>query len=548
MSLRPHEPTKTLRATGPICYNSNYTIAGQDGYSGVAFMFQFNRKTRLLRMVQALLFSVVFAAIAAGQNPQAPDASRQTSITPQQLSLSFAAATKMVEPAVVSIDTKGKMPEITTRGGTKPSDPGDLLDFFNRQLPRRPTYSVGSGFIVDKRGYILTNAHVVADSVRINVKLDSGEELTAKIVGTDELTDLAILKIEAGKDLPVVKMGDSNSVQVGDWVIAIGSPFGLNRTVTAGIISQTQRATPTSTVFQRFIQTDAAINRGNSGGPLVNMKGEVIGVNSQIATTNGDFNGVGFALPSSDAANVYEQIIKFGKVRRGYLGVTLESVRPEFAKVYNMREAKGAIIMEIREANGAAGAAGLKSGDVITDFDGKPVESAHDLIAKVSSTAPDKSIAISYLRESGANFERRSATLRLGERPGDSQNAEDEPSAPVKLPVDRKVEDTRPFGLTLVDFTADVAALYKIEGQKGVLVKDINPESYIADVKISTGNQALSEGDVIIKVNRLPVADVKGFTTIVNNFRPGDAVVLHVLSLSPRNRTADLKIVQFTVQ
>ncbi|NOT48187.1 MAG: PDZ domain-containing protein, partial [Acidobacteria bacterium] len=396
--------------------------------------------------------------------------------------------------------------------------------------------------------YILTNAHVVADSVRINVKLDSEEEYPAKIVGTDELTDLAVLKIEAGRDLPFVKMGDSNQAQVGDWVIAIGSPFGLNRTVTAGIISQTQRATPSSTLFQRFIQTDAAINRGNSGGPLVNMKGEVIGVNSQIATTNGDFNGVGFALPSSDAENVFNQIIRNGKVRRGYLGVTLESVKPEFAKVYNMREAKGAIIMDVKLEKSAAALAGLKSGDVITDFAGKTVESAQDLIAKVSSTAPDQSVVIGYLRESGANFERRTTTLRLGERPGDPRNGEDEPASPVKLPIDPKVEDPRPFGLTLTELTPDVASIYKIEGQKGVLVKEINPESYIADVKISTGNQALGEGDLIVKINRLPVADVKAFTSIVNNLRPGDAVVLHVLSLNPRNRTADLKIVQFTVQ
>lgn len=509
-------------------------------------MFHFDRKAKF-RLALSYLFVSSFLVLAA--EAQTPEPSPQSQITPQQLSLSFAAATKAVEPAVVSIDTKGRMPEQVSRGGgnAKPSDPGDLLDFFNRQLPRRPAYSVGSGFIVDKRGYILTNAHVVADSVRISVKLDSGEEYLAKIVGADEETDLAVLKIEAGKDLPVVRLGDSDKAQVGDWVIAIGSPFGLTRTVTAGIISQTQRATPTSTLFQRFIQTDAAINRGNSGGPLVNMKGEVIGVNSQIATSNGDFNGVGFALPSSDASKVLDQIIRNGKVKRGYLGVTLETVKPEFAKVYKMREAKGAIVMEIRNANSAAALAGLKSGDIITDFDGKPVESAQDLIAKVSSTPPDQSVAVGYLREGGANLERRTATLKLGERPVDSRASEDEPT-PVKLPLDRKTEDTKPFGLTLIDLTFDVAALYKIDGQKGVLVKEINPESYIADVKISTGNQALNEGDLITKINRLPVTDVKSFTAIVNSLKEGDAVVLHVLSLNPRSRTADLKIVQFSVQ
>lgn len=508
-------------------------------------MFQSARKICLPRAVQILFLSTALGVVAAAQQPQNPDAVKQAAITPQQLSLSFAAATKMVEPAVVSIDTKGKMPEVASRGGTKPSDPGDLLDFFNR-MPRRPTYSIGSGFIVDKRGYILTNAHVVADSVRINVKLDSGEEFSAKVIGTDEETDLAVLKIEAGRDLPVVKLGDSNEAQVGDWVIAIGSPFGLSRTVTAGIISQTQRATPSATLFQRFIQTDAAINRGNSGGPLVNMKGEVIGVNSQIATSNGDFNGVGFALPSHDAAYVFDQILKSGKVRRGYLGVTLETVKPEYAKVYGMREAKGAIVMEVRSATSAAATAGLKSGDIIVEFDGKPIESAQDLIAKVSGTAPDQSVAVNYLRESGTTLERRTTSLRLGERPVEPRSSEDDPSP--RLPLDRKSEDPKPFGLTLSDFPPDVATQYKLNGQKGVLVKDINPESFIADVKVSTGNQGLGEGDVIVKINRQPVSDVKSFTAAVNSLKAGDAVVLHVLSLNPRSRTTDLKIVQFTVQ
>lgn len=506
-----------------------------------------NGKDSVVRVGAMVTFLAVLMMPAFAQTPAGADPAKQPAITPQQLSLSFAAATKAVEPAVVSIDTKGRMPE-TLRRGDNPNEPGDLLDFFNRQLPRRPIYSVGSGFIVDKRGYILTNAHVVADAVRINVKLDSGEELPAKVIGTDELTDLAVLKIEAGRDLPVVRMGNSDQAQVGDWVIAIGSPFGLNRTVTAGIISQVQRATPGATLFQRFIQTDAAINRGNSGGPLVNMKGEVIGVNSQIATTNGDFNGVGFALPSSDAANVFDQIIKNGKVRRGYLGVTLESVKPEFAKVYGMRDAKGAIVMDVKLAKSAAAVAGLRSGDVITDFDGKPIENAQDLIAKVAATPPEQAVAIGYLRESGANFERRTATLRLGERPADSRTGEDEPAAPVKLPIDRKVEDPKPFGLTLTDASAELLAFYKLGGKTGILVKEINPESFIADVRVSTGNQALAEGDLILRINRIPVTDVKSFNGIVASLKPGDAVVLHVLSLNPRSRTADLKIVQFTVQ
>ncbi len=511
-------------------------------------MSQFHQNLRLPRTDWQVFIAifVLSASAALAQTSGISESPRTVNISPEQLSTSFASVAKMVEPAVVSIDTKGKMPEFTTKGDAKPGDSDDVLDFFRRQLPRRPSYSVGSGFIVDKRGYILTNSHVIADAVRITVKLDSGEELLAKVIGEDELTDLAVLKVEAGKDLPFIKLGDSNRSEVGDWVLAIGSPFGLSRTVTAGIISQMNRETPSTTVFQRFIQTDAAINRGNSGGPLVNMKGEVIGINSQIATSSGDSNGVGFAFPSTEAAIVFEQILKSGKVRRGYLGVSLESVKAEFAKVYGIKDGKGAIVLEVSDPKSAAGIAGLKSGDIIVEFDGKAVESAQDLIAKVAATPPDKSVGLYYLREVGSNIERQETSLRLGERPVQGRSSDD--PVPVKLPLNRVNEEIKPFGLTLTEITPDLAALYKLDGQKGLLVKEINPESYIADVKSSSGVEALGEGDLIQRINRLPVTDVKSFTAIVSKLKLGDAVVLHVLTFSPRNRSSQVRIVQFSVQ
>ncbi len=238
---RLSEPApKNLSGNALICYNRANWLSSNEFYLGeVASMFRSDRKISLSLAFHLFLLS---ATVCLAQPPQDTDASRNPAITPQQLSLSFAAVTKMVSPAVVSIDTKGKMPEITARG-TKPSEPGDLLDFFNRQLPRRPTYSVGSGFIVDKRGYILTNAHVIADSARITVKLDSGEEYIAKITGVDEETDLAVLKIEAGRELPIVKLGDSNQSSasaIGSWPSVRRS--ASRKTVTAGIISQTQRS------------------------------------------------------------------------------------------------------------------------------------------------------------------------------------------------------------------------------------------------------------------------------------------------------------------
>lgn len=463
------------------------------------------------------------------------------------LSDSFAEVAGKVEPAVVSIDTKGKTPEPQVRGNFPPGDADDLMDFLRRQA-RRPAYGVGSGFIVDKSGYILTNEHVVKDAVRITVRLESGEEFVAKVAGIDEETDLAVLKIDANRDLPVVSLGDSDKARVGEWVLAIGSPFGLARTVTAGIVSQTNRDTPTTTVFQRFIQTDAAINRGNSGGPLVNMRGEVVGVNSQIATSTGDYNGVGFALPVNEARFVYEQIVKNGRVRRGFLGVALESVKPEFAKVFGLGETKGAIITDIRFTDSGAGKAGLKAGDIVVTFRSQPVASAQDLIAKVSATAPDQSVDVEYLRETGSTFQRHSAKIQLGERPIEKSASLDQPE-PVKLPVEGKKEDPKPLGLTLDELTPTLAATYKLVGQKGVLVKEINPDSFIADVKASNGiGTALGEGDLIQRLNGVAITDKRSFEATASKLKKGDAVVLHLLTYSPAQARPILRLVQFTVQ
>ncbi len=471
----------------------------------------------------------------------------QTPNSAAALSDSFAEVAKKVESAVVSIDTKGKTPDAATRGNPAPGSSDDIMEFFRRQS-RRPTYAVGSGFLVERTGYILTNAHVIQDSAKITVRLDSGDEFTAKVIGTDDETDLAVLKIEPGKDLPVVDLGNSDNARVGEWVLAIGSPFGLARTVTAGIVSQTNRDTPSTTAFQRFIQTDAAINRGNSGGPLVNMKGEVIGVNSQIATSTGDYNGVGFALPSNEAKYVYEQIVKHGRVKRGFLGVTLESVKPEFAKIFGLKEAKGAIVTDVRDPASGAAIAGMKTGDVITVFKGEPVLSAQDLIAKVASTPPDEAVNVEFYREVGQSFEKRTAQIRLGERPIPKRTSTDDPE-PVKLPVDAKKEDAKPFGLTVGNLTSPLAATYRLEGQKGVLVKEINPDSFIADVKASNGlGAALGAGDLIQRINRVSVADTKAFEDEVRRLKKGDAVVLHVLTYNPGTGKPILKVVQFTVQ
>src|SRR5215207_7543311 len=356
-------------------------------------------------------------SVFAGEGEQ-PAVPASVARAPEALSASFAEIARRVEPSVVNIDTVSATPQVADKDGDdeEGEEGGDnpLLDMLRRNA-RRPSRGVGSGFVVDTKGIILTNYHVVENMSGIMVKLQTGERLRGTLVASDEETDIAVIKVNAGRDLPAVNFGNSDDMQVGDWVLAIGSPFGLEQTVTAGIISTKERQTDPGASFRRFIQTDAAINRGNSGGPLVNMRGEVIGVNSQIATSTGDYNGIGFALPSNEASFVYQQIAGGGRVKRGYLGVFLASVKGEYARVYGLPEAKGAIITDVRE--GPARKAGIQTGDVIVELNGQPVVGSQDLINRVASTPVGQTINLRYLRDVNGKMEPRTATIAVGERP-----------------------------------------------------------------------------------------------------------------------------------
>ncbi len=382
-------------------------------------------ESAILRKLRIWIAALAIACLVAGMGigamlsgrPTVAQSEIQVARAPEALSASFAEIARRVEPAVVNIETMTAAPDVAEKDEPDKEDQpsnNPLLDMFRRQV-RRPARGVGSGFIINQKGYVLTNEHVVEGATRIIVGLQSGEKFRGKVVGIDEETDVAVIKIETSRDLPTVTLGDSNTAQVGDWVLAIGSPFGLDQTVTAGIISKKERETPYFTSFQRFLQTDAAINRGNSGGPLVNMRGEVIGVNSQIATSTGDYNGIGFALPANEAGFVYRQIVSQGKVRRGYLGITLESVRDEFAKVYGLPEAKGAIVMDVRQRPDGeltpAAKAGIQSNDIIVEFDGQPVASAQDLIQKVAAGPVGQTASLGFLRDVDGKLEKRTANV-----------------------------------------------------------------------------------------------------------------------------------------
>src|ERR1051326_7969799 len=392
--------------------------------------------------VACLVAGIGIGAMLSGRTIRAQNEA-QIARAPEALSASFAEIARRVEPAVVNIETTQPTPEISDKDDDKDdsSTNNPLLDMFRRQR-RSPTRGVGSGFIVNPKGYILTNYHVIEDAARITVILQSNEKFRGEVVGFDPETDVAVIKIDAQRDLPTVALGDSNAAQVGDWVLAMGSPFGLDQTVTAGIISKKERESPYFNVFQRFLQTDAAINRGNSGGPLVNMRGEVIGMNSQIATSTGDYNGIGFALPANETNFVYKQLIAQGKVKRGYLGITLESVHDEYAKVFSLSEARGAIITMVAPTeNGEptpAAKAGLQASDIIIEFEGAPVANAQDLIQRVASTPVGQQVTLTFLRDVNGKLEKKSVNVALSERPASAAASRDweEPPKPAAKTAD----------------------------------------------------------------------------------------------------------------
>src|ERR1041384_6723937 len=502
--------------------------------------------------IACLLAGIGIGAMLSGR-PTVAQPEVQVARAPEALSASFAEIARRVEPAVVNIETTQIQPEDSDKDEDKEdqSATNPLLDMFRRQ--RRPSRGVGSGFIVSPKGFILTNHHVVEDAARITVGLQSGEKYRATVIGVDPETDVAVIKIDAPKDLPTVTLGDSNAAQVGDWVLAMGSPFGLDQTVTAGIISKKERETPYFNVFQRFLQTDAAINRGNSGGPLVNMRGEVIGMNSQIATSTGDYNGIGFALPANETNFVYKQLIAQGKVKRGYLGITLESVHDEYAKVFSLSEARGAIITMVAPTENneptPAAKAGLQASDIIIEFEGTPVSNAQDLIQRVASTPVGQQVTLTFLRDVSGKLEKKTVSVVLSERPASAAAAREweEPAKPAPKSADPRGNSLR-LGLTLAELTPQLMTDHHLNNVQGLYVKDIDPNGLVAELRPPNGAPAFLDGEVVNRINRTPVTTLSDFTRVLNSLKPGDPVVLNITRTDPRSTRQVPLIVQFTYQ
>jgi len=380
----------------------------------------------------------------------------------------------------------GAGPKGGDRGGDK-----------NGELQPRKTNSLGSGFIVDAAGIVVTNNHVIADADEINVIMNDGSKFKAELVGVDKKTDLAVLKFKPTKPLVAVKFGDSDKLRLGEWVVAIGNPFSLGGTVTAGIVSARNRDI-SSGPYDNYIQTDAAINRGNSGGPLFNLEGEVIGVNTLIISPSGGSIGIGFAVPSKTVVGVVNQLRQFGELRRGWLGVRIQQVTDEIAESLNIKPARGALIAGV-EDKGPAKPAGIEPGDVVVKFDGKDVKEPKDLSRVVADTAVGKEVEVVIIRK-GAE-ESKKVTLGRLEDTDKAVQAAAKKDEPAEKPVTQKA-----LGLDLATLSKDLRSRYKIKDNvKGVIITNVDGASDAAE-------KHLSPGEVIVEVAQEAVsnaADVK---------------------------------------
>ncbi|MGA2374871.1 MAG: Do family serine endopeptidase [Candidatus Sulfotelmatobacter sp.] len=484
-----------------------------------------------------ILIGTVVSSGVKGKEQKSSDPTPLSVPSPQQLSNTFSQIAKQLGPCVVNINTEStvKTPH-RRRGEQNPDDDdnggnGGMDDFFNHffggpggqggqggagggdgSIRER---SLGSGVIVDAKGYIVTNRHVVEKADRIRVRLQDdppGVQHDAKVIGEDQETDLAVIKIDLDRPVPSAKMGNSDSMQVGDWVLAIGSPFGQVGTVTAGIVSAKGRDIVQGRQFQVFIQTDAAINPGNSGGPLVNMNGEVIGINTAILSETNAYAGVGFSLPSNTVVQVYNQLIgPEHRVSRGSIGIQFDAVEnPAINRVYG---AGSGITVAHVVPGSPADQAGLKLGDTITTVDGKKVSKGTELVAEIASRKPGSKVVLGFLRngktqETTVTVADRAKLFaaRLNEDDGDNDESTPKPSK---------------FGVTVRKLTPEMADRLEVPSGKGVIVQDVKPGSFAEDIGVS-------RGDVILEVNKQPVNSEEDFAKVESSMKSGQDVVFLV--------------------
>lgn len=448
-------------------------------------------------------FVVTVLSVAAVTLSAFPAPSLARSAQPANTLPSFADLAEQLLPAVVNISSTQKVaapqesPELLPEMPQFP--PGSPFeDFFQEFMNRKgeneqalPPASLGSGFVIDaEKGYIVTNNHVVRDAEEVRVTFQDDTTVPAKIIGKDEKLDLAVLKVDTKKKLTAVKFGNSDILRVGDWVVAIGNPFGLGGTVTAGIISAQQRDINAGP-YDDFIQTDASINRGNSGGPMFDLDGNVIGINTAIFSPSGGSVGIGFAIPSNLAKPVIDQLIEFGKTRRGWLGVRIQTVTDEIAESLGLDKARGALVATVTP-KGPADVAKLQAGDIITEFDGKTVIDMRHLPRIVAETPIDKSVDIKYWRDG--------KELKGKVKVGELEKAEEEGMLEEQGPVvSREGVEIPGVGVTVAALTDEDRTTFNVPADvKGVVVTDTDPKG-------EATAKGLGSGDIIVEINQQPI-------------------------------------------
>jgi serine protease Do len=462
------------------------------------------------RLMRIALNPLIFLVMAMIYNPATV---RSSDIdVAKSLSNAFAAVAKEATPAVVSIRIE-KTVETSGMRGFGPESPfGDdfMRRFFGGQSPFPNTpekfqqTGLGSGFIISKDGYILTNNHVVGNVDKITVELKDGRKFeNAKVIGTDPDTEVAVIKIE-GENFPVLPLGDSDAMRIGDWVMAIGNPFGLAETVTVGVVSAVGRSNVHIAEYENFIQTDAAINPGNSGGPLINLDGQAIGINTAIFSESGGYMGIGFAIPINMAKFVEEQLIKHGKITRGYLGLLAQDVTPEMAEPMGLKSAQGVIVAEIVK-DSPADKAGLKVNDVIVELNGQKIANYNDFRADVAKLTPESKARLTIIRE-GKNHQ---LTVAVGEKP--SQTAKTESGQPSREQI----------GLQVQNLTPELARQFGYALGEGVIVSAVVPSS-------EAESEGIQAGDLILSVDGVKVTDVNQFIHRLKSAKNKDRVLLLV--------------------
>jgi serine protease Do len=458
-----------------------------------------NIPARLITVILAVLFIGIYIGSQSGCERGKPGPTEVVAF-PQ----SFADLIEKVKPAVVNVSTTTTVtvPGSPFRHFFGPDDEGPFGDFFKRHfgdIPDRKMKqsSLGSGFIIDKDGFIITNNHVVEGADEIKVTLADGREFKARVIGRDPKTDLALIKISSVfKNLPVLPLGDSDRMRVGDWLLAIGNPFGLEHTVTQGILSATGRVIGAGP-YDNFLQTDAPINPGNSGGPLINLKGEVIGISSAIVATG---QGIGFAIPSNMAKTVVPQLREKGKVTRGWLGVSIQSVTPEIAQAFGLKEPRGALVGDV-VTGGPAEAAGIKRGDIIVSFDGKDVKNMPELSRMVAGTPVGKMVDVRVVR-SGKDIDLKVTVTELTEGQTASRSREKESG----------------LGIAVDDITPRWMDKFRLKTRTGVVVVGVAPDGIAAEAGIQPG-------DIILEINNRPVRNMNDYREAIGRIEKGGPVL-----------------------